>query len=258
MVGSRKPKGTGVRSVLRAIAVLRAFRVSQPEMSLSQIAAAAEIDKGTARRLLLTLREAGLVTQNPQTQLYALGLAMIDLGAAVPEASDLRTTVRPVLATLARNVGGTAFLSIYQSGTALCLERLHDDRSIEVRWWTVGGNLPLNCGGAPKLLLAYQSEREIAAVLSRPLHALTPKSITDPERLRRRLARIRRQGWEIAIDDVALGLTAIAAPLLDASGRFHGAISISSLTPHIAADNGRQRYLDLVLDAARQLTPSIR
>lgn len=257
MVGTRKKGVTGVRAVVRAVAVLRAFRVNQPRLSLSQVAANANIDKGTARRLLLTLKECGLVTQDPETQLYALTLAMIELGAPVADAVDLREAARPVLAKMARDIGCTAFLSVYQDRSALCLERLYDDRSIEFRWWPVGGSLPLNCGAAPKLLLAYQSRAEIMAAVSGSLVAMTPKSIVEPGKLRQRLDLIRHRGWEVAIDDVMLGLTAIAAPVLDRNQHLVAAVSCSVLTAQVQVGSNRQRFLGVVLDAARQLSDAL-
>ena len=49
-----------VRSVTRAVSVLRAFTANRPDQALAEVAATAGLDKGTTRRLLVTLREAGL------------------------------------------------------------------------------------------------------------------------------------------------------------------------------------------------------
>jgi IclR family KDG regulon transcriptional repressor len=136
----------------------------------------------------------------------------------------------------------TVFLSVYRDLQAICLERVHDLQGMEVKWWSVGGALPLNCGGAPKLMLAYQSTEEIERALSRPLVALTPKSILDPNLLRDRLRRIRTQGYCFAIDDVALGLSALAVPILDRRGELLCAISMSGLTPQMS-ERGRPIHL---------------
>jgi DNA-binding IclR family transcriptional regulator len=226
-------------------------------MPLSEIAEAAKIEKATARRLLLTLRDAGLVAQDPVSQHYSLSLAVVELGASVPDAVDLRELARPVLTGLARDIGCTAFLSVYQNRSAVCLERLHDDRSITFRWWPVGGSMPLNCGAAPKLLLSFQSQREIDEVLASPLEALTEKSITDPAKLRKRLALIKRRGWEVSADDVMVGLTAIAVPVLDRSQRLMAAISTATLTSQTGPGPKRHRHLGLLIDAAQRLSESV-
>lgn len=244
--------------MLRAIALLRAFTHAKPYLSLAELAAATKLDKGTTRRLLLTLKEAGLVNQDPANQRYALSLGAIEFGAAVPESIDLRTAARPVLAQMARDMRATVFLSVYQNRSALCLERLHDGRSIEIHWWPVGGVLPLNCGGGPKLLLAYQPDAEIKAVLKGPLPRLTPKSIVKPAALLARLEKIRQRGWEFAVDDVSVGLAALAVPVLDARGNLVAAISASGLSPQMQTATGRPVHLDLVRTAAERIGGAIR
>jgi len=258
MVGSRKTGTSGVRSVLRAVALLRAFSNAKPHLTLAELAKATRLDKGTARRLLLTLREAGLVNQNVIDQRYSLSLAAIEFGAAVPENSDLRTAARPVLAQLARDMRSTVFLSVYQNRSALCLERLHDGRSIEIHWWPVGGSLPLNCGGGPKLLLAYQPDQEIQSVLSGPLIRMTAKTIVRPNLMYRRLKLIRKQGWEFAVDDVYTGLAALAVPVLDANGTLVAAVSASGLTPQMQTAAGNPIHLDVIRAAARKIELAIR
>jgi len=103
-----------------------------------------------------------------------------------------------------------------------------------VHFWSVGGSLALNCGAAPKLLLAWQSAEEIDLTLARPLVALTPKSCVNRKKLRSHLKLIRKRGWELAVDDVVVGLTALAVPLLDQNDQLRGCVSISGLTPQLA------------------------
>ncbi|RYY43123.1 MAG: hypothetical protein EOP59_08560 [Sphingomonadales bacterium] len=131
---------------------------------------------------------------------------------------------------------------------------MHGLSGMEVRWWNIGTTLPLNCGAAPKVLLAYQPAAEIERVLAQPLTALTPKSIVDPAALRVELAEIRVRGWEVAMDDVALGLTALAAPCLDDSGVVLASISIGGLTPQMVSSRGKPQHLQPLLDAAQEIS----
>jgi DNA-binding IclR family transcriptional regulator len=250
-VADKQERSGGVRAVSRALAILRSFEGGKT-LTLGEVASAADLDKGTARRLLLTLIEARFVTQEPQTQRYSLGSAIRALAVSAPEDLDLRGVAKPALLTLAGELHMTMFLSVYRNGQAICLERFHDQQGMEVRWWQVGGTLPLNCGGAPKLMLAYQSETEIERVLAEPLVALTPKSIVDADVLRERLARIRKQAYCFAIDDVALGLAALAVPILDRKGEFVCCISIGGLTPQMS-QRGRPIQLDRLRVAAEEI-----
>lgn len=244
---------TTVRAVLRAVQVLRAFTVVEPWATLTEVVARTGLDKATTRRLLVTLIEAGLVVQDRESHRYALSLAMVELSSAVPDNLGLRKAAAPILTDLARLVDGTTFLSIYREHAALCLEKFHHDRSIQVRWWAVGGALPANVGGAPKLLLAFQSPAEIDRAIAQGLSRLTAHSITDADTFRAELARIRSDGFVVAVDDVVEGLAAMAAPVHDRDGAVIAAISVAGLTPHIAGSRTAE-YRAALLDAARRIT----
>ena len=127
---------------------------------------------------------------------------------------------------------------------------------MEVRWWSVGGALPLNCGGAPKLLLAYQPQAEIDRAVTGPLPSLTARSITDEHALRRQLAEIRARGWEFAIDDVVVGLSALAVPVLNRDGQPICAISLAGLTPQMEA-GGEPVHLAPLLAAAASISAKL-
>jgi len=245
----------GVRAVTRALAILNAF-AGRGFMPLGEIAQATGLDKGTTRRILLTLINGRFVVQDPVTQHYGLGGAIRTLAGSVVEHFDLRATAGPVLAEIAAELHTTMFISVYRDGSAVCLDRIHDIHGLEVRWWAVGGTLPLNCGGAPKLLLAYQSPAEINRALTRPLTALTPKSVVDESVLRRQIARIRERGWEFAVDDVAVGLSALAVPVLDGNGTLVCALSMGGLTPQMAR-RGQPLHLKRLQAAAEAVRARI-
>ncbi|MBD8664218.1 IclR family transcriptional regulator [Rhizobium sp. CFBP 8752] len=240
-----------VRAVTRALAILNSF-AGKGLQSLAEVTQGTGLDKGTTRRLLLTLMESGFIAQDPTTQHYRLGRAVRDLAANVADDLDLRGIALPVMAELAADLHITAFISVYNEGDVVCVERIHDMKGIEVHWWAVGGTLPYNCGGAPKLLLAYQPAQEINRVLKRVPVAMTPKSVTDVEELRDQLEKIRRRGWECAVDDVSLGLTALAVPVRDRNGEIVCCISMAGLTPQMIS-RGRPVHLARLQSAAEQI-----
>ena len=130
-------------------------------------------------------------------------------------------------------------------------------KGIEVHWWAVGAALPYNCGAAPKLLLAYQSPEEIDRILRREPVAMTPKSLMSRAALRKQLAVIRKRGYECAIDDVALGLTALAVPVRGFGGAIAGAVSIAGMTPQMVS-HARPLHLDRLQEAADRIGRRLR
>jgi len=237
-----------VRAVTRALAVLNSF-AGKGLQSLAQVSSATRLDKGTTRRLLLTLMHSEFISQDPVSQHYRLGAAIRRLAANVEDSRDLRAIAQPILVQLANELGVTAFISVFQDDSAVCLDRVHDMRGIEVHWWAIGGTLPLNCGGAPKVFLAYQPDDVIKRILSGPLEKLNAKSITDPDVLRKQLLTIRKRGWECAIDDVAVGITALAVPVFDSEGQMLCCVSMAGLTPQMV-ERGKPVFLQRLQAAA--------
>ncbi len=248
--------GLSVRAVSRALAVLRSFYQEGPALSLTEVAGAAKLDKGTARRILLTLVQDGFAVLDPQTQKYSLGLEILKLAAAVPERRDLRQIASSILSRLAKTTGSTVFLSVYHDGAAVCLDQFHSDRSVEVRWWIVGGQLPMNCGAAPRVLLAYLPPPEVERVLARGTTRLTPFTTTEPAALLEELEAVRQRGWSVAVDDVYEGLAAIAMPIFNPDGRLAAAVSLTGLTPYIIR-NGQPAFLEELRSAVRDISANL-
>ncbi len=246
-----KANTPNVRAVKRALAILNSF-AGKGLQSLGEVTSRTGLDKGTTRRLLLTLMESGYIAQDPASQHYKLGRAIRELLANVADELDIRAIALPIVNALAEELQVTVFISVYEDGAAICLDRVHGLKGIEVHWWSVGGTLPYNCGGAPKLLLAYQTQPEIERVLKLPMVALTSRSMKDTSLFCGHLLRIRNRGWECAIDDVSVGLTALAVPVRSKSGDIVCSLSIAGLTPQMV-EGDRPIHLERLQSASRQI-----
>lgn len=252
--GSTLPR---VRSVSRAINILRTFTPERRHLPLAAIAKATELDAGTTRRILVTLRDEGLVRQDQTDGTYCLSLDLLQLASAVPEGNSLRELTESRLVRLARDTGATVFLSILRKGEAVCLARYHGESAVQVRWWSVGGKLPLNCGAAPKILLAFMPQEDRERFLTGTMTQLTASSTTDSETLRSEIAQIQQTTWALTQDDVAVGLSALAVPLRNGDGEVLAAISVGGLTAQIVGD-GSPRCLADLQQCGQDLTPIVR
>ncbi len=243
-----------VRAVSRAVAVLRAFRQERPSLGLAEIAENAQLDRATTRRMLLTLMEEGLVRQDPLSQRYTLTLRVLELAAAAPT-GGLREEARPVMLRLARETGATVFLSVAGTPGALCLERIDGHDPVQVKWWAVGSHMPWNCGAGPRLLLAHKPLADARAALAHTAR-LTARSETDAKALLAHLEEVRRRGFEVTVDDVTIGLSAVAVPVGPSSEPV-AALSIGGLTDSLLDASGQPRHVDALRDAAREITANL-
>ena len=247
--GSSLPR---VRAVTRAVSILRAFTPARPNLALGEIVRITGLDAGTTRRLLVTLRDEGLVRQDAASGLYSASIGLLELSRAVPETLSLTALVEDRIKQLAEETQTTVYLSTVSGDAVICNARYNGGRAIEVRWWAVGEQRPFNRGTGPRVLLAYQPEPRREALMRGAL-ALDETQMAE---LRAELEEIRSTGVIVKHDEIASGLSAMAVPLLDRSGAVLAAISTGGLTPRYTGAD-RAEMQQLMTDAARDMVDSL-
>lgn len=220
-----------VRALERGLSLLGAFSSAKPQQSLSQLARQTGLDTGTTRRLLQTLVVQGFVGYSEATARYFLTQKILELGAAVQTDRGLKEVGANYLRQLSEKTGATTFLWLYSDGLALCIDRVRAAiPNVDAAWFSVGARTSLNCGGGPRVLLAYLSDEEREVALAKPMVSNTPASIVDAKVLSRLARKIRQRGWDLAVDDFVVGLAGLGVPIFAANGGLAGAISLSTLT----------------------------
>jgi len=223
----------GTQSVRRAIALLKVFSDERPEWGLSDLAREMGLNKTTTYRLLTALEAEGMVARNSLSEGWRLGTEAITLGALALRSNDLLTAARPELGALVRETGETASLEVLEGDEIVILDGV-EGPSLVGASSEVGTRWPAHATSTGKVLLAA---RRADAPRSRPggtrrggarrrLRKLTPRTITEPERLNRELERVSKQGWATAIGELETGYVAVGAPVRDHEGRAVAAISV--------------------------------
>jgi DNA-binding IclR family transcriptional regulator len=213
-------------SIEKAIDILFCFDAAQPQLRLTDICAKLGLHKSTAYRLLSLLKKRGLIVSCPNSQLYSLGPGLVDLAWVVLRQQDLRSVCRPYLERLRQATNETVNLNTRSGDQRVCIEELESGHHIKYSQ-TVGLTAPLHVGAPGKALLAFLPQTELQSLLAElPLSAITPSTLTDPERLRTELAVVQTRGFAISIGERSPGASAAAAPVWDWSGRPVAAVSV--------------------------------
>ena len=89
---------------------------------LTDIAAAADLDKATALRLLDVMAREGFVTRDAKSKQFTLGPELTVLGAAALRRFDPRPLARPSLMRLAGVFQDSVVLSIRSGVESLCID----------------------------------------------------------------------------------------------------------------------------------------
>lgn len=243
--------GAGVQSVDRALSVLRML-ARHGELGVSEIAAELGVHRSTAFRLVATLENHDLVHQKDDRGRYRLGVGVLRLAGATTARLDVVQEGRPVGTRLAAEIGETVNIAILDRDQALYLEQMAGTSSLQAHNWT-GRRIALHATSNGKVLLAHAPEGRFDEVTAEPLARYTDHTIIEPARLREELDAVRRRGYAVAVDELEVGLSAVAAPVHGATGEVVASISVSGPTFRLPADR-LDTVADQVMSAAAELS----
>jgi DNA-binding IclR family transcriptional regulator len=224
-----------VQSVNRALLVLDLL-AQRGEAGVTELAAELAVHKSTAFRLVTALERRDLVEQVGDRGKYRLGLGILRLAAATTGHLDVSREGRGTCERLAVEIGETVNIAILDDGAAINVLQEFSNASVTTRNW-IGRRTPLHATSSGKVLLAFADETLRKSVLTTPLERFTDRTITDPARLRAELDAALAQGWAATDDELEVGLTAIAAPIRNGTGRVIAAVSVSGPSYRMSASS---------------------
>jgi IclR family transcriptional regulator, KDG regulon repressor len=253
---ARSSKGALSNAVLKAAALLRCFDADGQELGVSEFAKRLGITASTAYRLAGTLRQAGLLEQNPESEKYRLGLGIVELTRFVMNGIPVRRLALPHLATLALKSGANANLGILWDDAVLYLARVPSPK-VQDTYFHSGRKVPAHCTALGKALIAALPEADRRALVARlPLPALTQKTITDRRRLDEHLLEVDLRGFAVDSEEHMIRSHCIAAPVRGTGGELVGAVSLSTTLLDMRPDELLGHVPDL-LEAARATSYSM-
>jgi DNA-binding IclR family transcriptional regulator len=231
-----KQHSSTVQSVERAIAILKSFSLEKPERGVNELSRELGLHKSTISRLMITLERGGLLSRNPETKRYRLGVDLIGMAAQVVSYMDVRQVARPFLRGLAETCQETVNLSVLDAGQVINLEQfVPPARQVKNIGW-VGRRMCPHCTAAGKVLLAHLAHDELDRILQAGLERFTPHTITDPHELRQELARVCEQGYAISQEELEEGLNVVAAPIYDHTGQVSASVSVAGPAYRVTAE----------------------
>lgn len=216
-----------VQSVERAISILESFSASEPELGVGEISRRVGIPKSTVFRLLATLEDRELISQNPETGLYRLGIGLLVLANNAMITTDLQRVVRPYLRQFAQDLNETVTLTVLDGNDVVNLELFTSPERLIMRVGWVGRRMPIHATASGKVLIAFKPEEERQIFFSEALERFTPNTITDHETLKKELRHIRKDGYATAFEEMEIGLSAISSPVRNYDGEVIACVSVS-------------------------------
>lgn len=227
----------------KALDVLDRVAAFGRPVRFSEVLAASPYPKATLFRVLRSLARQGMLGFDAGNGTYVPGVRLLRLAHLAWRQASLAPLARPHLDALSRRLGETIHLAQLDGAHVLYVDKRNAATPVEM--FSEAGKVgPAWCTGVGKAMLAFLPEATLAALLPQmSFHAFTAATLTDPAALSADLALTRARGYALDAEEHEPGILCLAVPVLSASGRMLGAISVTStsarttlagLVPHAA------------------------
>lgn len=212
---------TGTQAVDRATdLVALVVRASTP-LSFSEIQSISGLARSTTSRLLSALERQGMLARTSSGSFVPGALFVAYAATDSPEAALVRLA-RPAMESLSRLTGETVNLAIAKGADVVQVAQVDSRFVLGSREW-VGVDVPAHCSALGKILYAF----EALPMAREPLAAPTPHTVASVADLTEQCTQARRRGYATAVDELEIGLCAVAVPILGGRGRALAALGVS-------------------------------
>jgi len=215
-----------VNTLRRAIEILDYLVSSPGDVSVSDVARKFKMSVSNAYKYLRVFEEYGFVTRKRDKK-YVPGYKLAEYGAMVLRKIDLREIAHPYLVDVMSKTGQTVHLVIKDGLEGVYIDKVEGVYSIPMVS-RVGMKIQLYSAASGKAILAHLPKEELEEYLSMVrLERKTPNTITDPEKLKEELRKIRELGYAIDNEENEVGIRCIGVPIFDHNGYPVAGMSVS-------------------------------
>ncbi|MFF3613559.1 IclR family transcriptional regulator C-terminal domain-containing protein [Streptomyces sp. NPDC002580] len=250
-----------IESLARGLTVITAFGEGRSELTPTAAARAAGLARAAAHSALITLDHLGYVTTHDGA--FRLTPRVLGLGFPPLARTSLPEIAAPYMAELSQRLHDSVSLAVLTGDEIQYTGRVSIRRVMSVNV-TVGTRLPAYATSLGRVLLADLPESrateglapeppgnpsggprgnlpsgppgdlssgprgDLSAALPERLSPLTPLTVTDPERFRAELDRVRKSGYSMVEEELEQGLRSIAVPVRDRDGRVVAALNVAT------------------------------
>jgi DNA-binding IclR family transcriptional regulator len=235
---------SGESVLQRAVRILEVFDADAVAVSVSDIAARANLPLSTASRLVDDLVAHRLLRRDGQGRVR-IGMRLWELASRASPTRGLRDAAMPFLEDLHAVVGHHVQIGVLDGNDVLFIERLSASGAV-INVTRIAGRLPLHASSSGLVLLAHAPTSYQERVAARPLQRFTDQTIGDAKTLRTVLAEIRHVGYALCAGNIHSNATGIAVPIRDNADKV-----IAALSAIVPRDERTMDHLPAMLTAAR-------
>ena len=226
---NKQPAKGGAQSVVRAMALLRAVAEHNRQGArLSPLARKVGLHVATARRLLQVMAEEGVVTYDPVTKLYHLGLELFRLGNKAQQYA-IRNRFHPALSKIAEETQDTVFLLIRLGSDVLCADMIQGEYPIRTILINVGSRRPLGIGAGSLALISFSDTEDFDQVVRANAPRYSQFQGRTENEIRAMAKKALKDGYVLSDGLFHRDAVSVGVPVFDSDGKVICAVTVSAI-----------------------------
>ena len=243
-----------IQSIANGLKVLECFGKDRAGLTLMDLVRRLGWTKTSAYRYLATFSSLGYLEIDEVSRRYRPTVKVLNLGYAALNALTFPELALPFLERLSRQFDESTNMAVLDGTDVVYVARTGSKRILATNL-SVGSRLPAHCTSMGKVLLAFLPDAERERRLGKVSYTkYTPKTITDPMKLRRVLDAVRRQGYAVNDQELDLGLRSCSVPVFDKEGKPIAAINVSVSSVRASVEEVVDKYDPALTSASREIT----
>tara|TARA_R110002110_G_scaffold303525_1_gene517603 strand:+ start:23409 stop:24209 length:801 start_codon:yes stop_codon:yes gene_type:complete len=241
-----------VQALQRGLAVLEVLN-RHNGLNANQLARRANLSRGTAHRMLETLREAGYVLRDELSGAYWLSIKVRGLSDGYIDEMWIANIVRPRIEKLGKEIVWPVNLTV-PNGTDMMVRAATDYHSRLARYRIpTGWCTPMAGSASGRTFLAHCSEEDrntFVELISRTSHNPRDALASDAELLEKKLNEIRQRGYDIQMSDE--NVMALSIPIFENDYAF-ACLTTRFSAQYISLEKGVERFLPALRATADEI-----
>jgi IclR family pca regulon transcriptional regulator len=242
-----------IASLVKSMRVMEELAAAGGSSSVAELIERTGLERTTVQRVLRTLHAEGYVERMARGE-YGVAPRAYVLGVMLSKGNHLAQAAEPVLRRLQRETNETLHAAVLDGSEVVSILHLPADRILTFNF-PVGARLPAYASTLGRAILAHLPRERATEILQQSdRRARTDRTLTSLKDLRAVLDRVREQGYSTAVDEVEIGVSAIAAPVLGPDGEAIAAINLVVPTQRITGATEWDELAPKVVTAAGELS----
>ncbi len=202
---------------------------------INTIATDLNLYKSTVHRILNTLKSRGYIYQDPNDLSYGIGPKFYSVGQLFQQSYSFVPLLTGYANALSQKYGECVQISVLDHFSEDCPKQLSifrtsNDNKILSAVPAFGSISYSHCSASGKCILAFSSKSVVNKYRGCDLKKFTDHTITKWDVLEDQLKSVHNNGYATDVDELEIGLSCIAVPLLNSHGDLIAAISMLGAT----------------------------